>query len=290
MRALLDRLDDLAASATPVLLVAERGIPVAPLAHLLHHVGGRGPRPFVVAECASARSELTHHALFGSGERESPGWLGLARDGTLLLCDLPALSLDAQRGLAAAMTERPLRIVASCLRDPGALVEDGAILPELRERFRVCLRVPPLRERIEDLPSLCLIALDHSARVLGRPACGIEPDAQARLLSHAWPGNLEELHALIERAVARCDGPRITLADLSALGLQPASTKDGHPLDDTLERVERRVLKRALERTSGNRSEAARLLGLKRTTFLDKLRRHGLEHAQRPRATGAEPN
>jgi DNA-binding NtrC family response regulator len=291
MRALLDRVDDLAASTTPVLFVAERGLPLAPLAHLLHHAGGRGPRPFVVAECATARSEQSLHALLGNGERESLGWLRLAGDGTLLLCDLPALSLDAQRALDAAMAERGPRIVASCLRDPDALVEDGAILPELRARFRACLRVPPLRERSDDLPSLCLVALDHSARVLGRPVCGIEPDAQARLLGYAWPGNLAELHALIERAVARCEGPRITLADLSAVGLGAPIAKDGHPLDDTLERVERRVLKRALERTSGNRSEAARLLGLKRTTFLDKLRRHGLEQAQRSRAgTGAESN
>jgi DNA-binding NtrC family response regulator len=290
MRTLLDRADDLAASATPVLLVAERGIPLAPIAHLLHHAGGRGPRPLVVAQCAATRSDQSLHALVGDAARESPGWLGLAGDGTLLLCDLPALSLEAQHALAAVMAERPVRIVASCRRDPDELVEGGAMLPELRERFRACLRVPPLRERTDDLPSLCLIALDHSARVLGRPACGIDPDAQARLLGHAWPGNLEELHALIERAVARCEGPRITLADLSALGLGPSVSKDGHPLDDTLERVERRVLKRALERSSGNRSEAARLLGLKRTTFLDKLRRHGLEHAQRARAPGAEPN
>ena len=118
------------------------------------------------------------------------------------------------------------------------------------------MRVPPLRERAEDLPSLILFALDAAARVLGRAAVGLEPAAQQRLLAHDWPGNLEELHAVIELAVARCSGPRITLAELPALGPKPAAAKEsGHPLDGTLERVERRVLQRALERTTATRAK-----------------------------------
>ena len=148
-------------------------------------------------------------------------------------------------------------------------------MPELRARFRACLRVPPLRERREDLPSLLLLALDRSARVLGKAAVGIEPDAQARLVAHDWPGNCDELDALIEHAVARCDGPRVGVQDLPSLA--PPRASSGNPLDGTLERVERRVLRRALDRAQGNKSEAARLLGLPRTTFLDKLRRNGLE-------------
>jgi transcriptional regulator of acetoin/glycerol metabolism len=110
--------------------------------------------------------------------------------------------------------------------------------------------------------------------VLGKPPVGLEPAAQARLLGYGWPGNIDELYAVIELAVARSRGPRVLCADLPAIG--PGAVQE-NPLDGTLERVERRVLQRALERTAGNKSEAARLLGLKRTTFLDKLRRHGLD-------------
>jgi DNA-binding NtrC family response regulator len=290
MRSLLERIDDLSQSRAPVLLMAERGLPLPPLARLLHHAGARAERPFVVAQCALVQPEQSVVALLGSAGRESPGWLALAADGTLLLCDVPALSADAQRALVAAMLGSKARIVASCRRDPDALVAEGVLLPELRERFPHCLHVPPLRERVEDLPSLFLIALDHSARVLGRPLRGLDPDAQARLLAYAWPGNLEQVQALLERAVDRCEGQRIGLHDLAALGFLPAVADEKHPLDGTLERVERRVLRRALERTYGNKSEAARLLGLKRTTFLDKLRRHGLDETSKPRASGAAPN
>lgn len=293
MRALLERVERVAASSAPVLLVAERGIPLSPLAHLLHHAGGRGPRPFLIAECGAVRPEQSLEALLGRGDKESPGWLKLAKDGTLLLCDLPALSSDAQRALCAALASgaaSSLRVVASCRRDPDALVQEGALLTDLRQRFTSCLAVPALRERAEDLPSLCLLALDHSARVLGRTTLGLEPEAQARLLAHAWPGNLEELQAVIERAVARAKGPRVTLDDLAQLTPAHAPAKDAHPLDGTLERIERRVLRRALERTSGNKSEAARLLGLKRTTFLDRLRRHGLDEGPRSGTDEAESN
>jgi DNA-binding NtrC family response regulator len=139
------------------------------------------------------------------------------------------------------------------------------------------------------LPSLLLLALDRSARVLGKPAVGIEPDAQARLLAHDWPGNCDELDAVIERAVARCAGPRVTVQDLPPLSgatKAAAAASTGHPLDGTLERVERRVLRRALERAGGNKSEAARLLGVPRTTLLDKLRRNGLEPDEQRTARG----
>jgi len=277
MRTLHARLDELAPSATPVLLVAERGIPLASLARRLHETGGRAEQPFVTQDCSALRPEDTLALLRGDTELKRLGLLELAGEGTLLLTELPALSLPAQRALADAMSERKFRIVASCRRDPDALVADGALVPELRERFRARLRVPALRERPEDLPSLCLFALDRSARVLGRSPCGLDPEAQARVLAYDWPGNQVELDAVIERAVAAAEGPRVSVRDLTRAGVPATTAREGHPLDGSLERVERRALRRALERTAGNKSEAARLLGLKRTTFLDMLRRHKLD-------------
>ena len=237
--------------------------------------------------------------------RADSGLLRIAADGTLLLCDLPALPLPVQRMLAQALRDRrahPLdgadsyacgaRVIASCRRDPEQLAVEGALERELLDCFSPRLCVPSLRERSEDLPSLLLLAIDHSARVLGRKVVGIEQDAQQRLLAHDWPGNLDELQAVIELALTRCTGARITCADLPLLGpQQPVEQRaSGHPLDGTLERIERRVLARALERADGNKSEAARLLGLKRTTFLDKLRRYGLDDGSTSSPSGAPPN
>jgi DNA-binding NtrC family response regulator len=298
MRELLRRLRSAARSDAPLLLLCERGIASAPLARLVHVESGR-PEPFVVGECASVRAEQGANALLGAGAG-APGWLKLAASGTLLLVDLPALAPAAQRALVAALRARSAqpalggepyacgaRLIASCRRDPDELVAQGALVPELRELLTSVLRVPPLRERTEDVSSLVLLALAQSARVLGKPPVGLEPAAQARLLSYAWPGNDEELQAAIELAVARCKGPRVALSDLPLLG--PGGEAE-HPLDGTLERVERRVLQHALERTDGNKSEAARLLGLPRTTFLDKLRRHGLDEPGKSRSTPPAPN
>ncbi|MFI5306431.1 MAG: sigma-54-dependent transcriptional regulator [Polyangiales bacterium] len=264
-RSLLGRIDALAPSATPVLLVAEGGTPLAPFARMLHCQGLRGERPFVVGRCS-------HEPRDGAAASALRRWTQMAADGTLLLENLPALSLDAQRDLVEVIGQSQARVIATCRREPDRLVEAGALLPELRVCFAECLHVPALRERPEDLPSLILLALDHAARVLGRQSLGIDHEAQEKLLAYTWPGNLDELYAVVERAVAHCESSRVGLRDLPALGPQP-----GHPLDGTLERVERRVLQRALERAGGNKSEAARTLGLKRTTLIDKLRRHGLD-------------
>ena len=280
MRALFAQLKRSAELHEPVLLWGERGVELEPLVTVLHEQGPRAAEPLVQVDCASVRPEAGANALLGGDS--GPGWLALAGQGTLVLRDLPALAPDAQQALSGALAARRTRVIATARRAPDALCSDGALESELRGRFRTALRVPSLRERREDLPSLLLLALDRSARVLGKPAVGIDPDAQARLLAHDWPGNSEELDAVIERAVAQCTGPRVTVQDLPPLGTPTRTAPTTSQLDGTLERVERKVLRRALERAGGNKSEAARLLGLKRTTFLDKLRRNGLEADESP--------
>jgi hypothetical protein len=140
----------------------------------------------------------------------------------------------------------------------------------------------PLRERKADLPSLLLIAIDRACRALGRAPIGIAPEAQAQLVEHVWPGNLAELQWVVERAVARCEGTRIGREALGSwTESTPKAAAEPHPLEGTYEEVEQRLLAHALERAAGNKSEAARLLGLKRTTFLDRLRRHDLDDPAR---------
>jgi len=121
-----------------------------------------------------------------------------------------------------------------------------------------------------------LLALDRACRVLGREIVGIDAPALDALRAREWHGNLRELDSVIEQAVARAQGTKVVVADLPpAPGV--AAYEDADPLMGTYEQLERRILARALERAAGNKSEAARMLGLKRSTFLDKLRRFGLE-------------
>ena len=300
MRALLERIDRLASSDAPALLVCESGTPVDLLAHRIHVESGRAARPFVVVDCSLLPADGSAAALFGTGEgdRSQPGYLQLAGDGTLLLLDVPALSGSTQRALAQAIATGEVtaagartpyvtatRIVGTARVAVAQLVEAGSLDKTLAQRFApLTLEVPPLRERPEDLPSLVLLALDHASRVLGRSAVGIEDAAMQRLADYPWPGNQRELQVVIDHAVARCEGPRVRPADLpELLCRRPEPSQEQLVLAGTLEDVESRVLQQALVRAGGNKSEAARSLGLKRTTFLDKLRRHGLDEPARAR-------
>ncbi|MBC7173802.1 MAG: sigma-54-dependent Fis family transcriptional regulator, partial [Polyangiaceae bacterium] len=299
MRELERRLEEVAPSEASVTLVAEAGCFVDRIARRLHAGSAREVGPFVSFDVGYVPADETLAALVGTeGAERKPGLLRISHGGTLLLVDVPALSLDAQRALAEALAvheARPLegagsypadvRIVATSRVPLGELAATGAFDPELaRWLTQAELRVPPLRERREDIPSLTLLAIDRACRVLGRPPLGIEQEAIDRLLESSFPGNQRELELAIQRAVSEATGPQITAADLPPLVIEvareervsssPEPAED--PLIGTASEVERRMLMHALERASGNKSEAARLLGMKRTTFLDKLRRHDL--------------
>ncbi len=287
MRALTRRVMEVAPLDAPVLLVGEDGTPLDAIGHLVHANGGRREGPFVVADCAAVRPERTEAALFGESAQTKPGWLRLAEGGTVLLLDVPALSLNAQAKLAEAIATRrahpadgaaayalDARIVCTSRVALDRLVEAGAFDLELWRRLEpLVIAVPPLRERREDVPSLVLLALDRSCRVAGRQVMGIDADALEVLSDHAWAGNVRELDSVIERAVARAHGPNVTLVDLPPLAPIEAPAD---PWSGTYLELEARILEHAIARAGGNKSEAARLLGLKRTTFLDKLKRHDL--------------
>ncbi|MCC7538344.1 MAG: sigma-54-dependent Fis family transcriptional regulator [Deltaproteobacteria bacterium] len=215
------------------------------------------------------------------------------------------------------------RVVVVVRDAPDALAARDGLSPALAERLSaLVLRVPTLVERRDDLGALVLLALDRACRVLGRETIGIEEGAMDVLAAHDWPGNLPELAQVIERAAARSEGPRLTRADLDLAGPTPAQDDFAVELDamepnaspsmgpaagaepvaptpsdpptapdgGTYEELERRILAEALWRASGNKSEAARALGLKRTTFQDKLRRYGLLGSDgEPRAKRSEP-
>lgn len=292
MRALLERVASVAPLSAPVLLVGEASSGADAIAHTLHSASSNANGPFVFADCAAIPPDRALAALFGEdgdGDVAHPGWLRLASGGTLFLLDVPALPLQTQHRLADALATRQAtpegsaspyavsaRIVATSRVSLSTLLEHEAFHPALAHWLKpLVLDIPPLRERREDLASTVLLAIDRACRVLGREVIGIEKEALDALLLHDWPGNLRELQSVVDRAVARATGAQVCLRDLPLLGVAPEPEEDSW--DGTYEILERRILEQALNRASGNKSEAARALGLKRTTFLDKLRRYQLD-------------
>ena len=289
MRRVQTRAIELAPLADPVLLVAPAGSPVLPVSRFIHDRGPRWKAPFVVADCSAAPPDQVARLLFGSQTDSCTGWFQSAAGGTLLLRDLPALSKTNQARLASTLAEpdaeehesneprlvRP-RIIATARAPLGELELRGALDSEVAKHFMQSgLTIPPLRDRREDVPSLALLAIDRACRILAREPVGITEEAMSALVDHDWPGDVAELELIIELAVAKASSKTIGLRDLPPLAW-PGADED-EPLTGTYIEVERRLLERALLRSGGNKSEAARMLGLKRTTFLDKLRRHGLE-------------
>lgn len=299
MRELLNRISEVASSSSHALLVSETGTSLESLAYLLHVRSKRAGRAFVIGDCASASAEECGRALFGQKQKDGdfPGWLRLAEGGSLLLLDLPALPCEVQRTLGWALATRQAQaidgdapyslnasIIATSRSEIGALVAAGAFDAELAKRLEPgVVRVPRLRDRLEDLSSLVLLELNRASRVLGRESIGIEAEALEILQGHTWPGNLDELRLVIERAVAKARAARVSSSDLPALGPGVAAKTETLELfEGTFDDIERRILEQAIANAGGNKSQAARMLGLKRTTFLDKLKRYRLDDDKTP--------
>ncbi len=291
MRDFVDALVSLAAQDIPILLDCEQGVPLRPFAELIRAHSGRADKPLVVGDCAALAADDQQVALFGtSGESTAggrvnrPGWLELAADGVLLLTDVAALSQEVQAELAVALSDKrarrlgaqgafpvTARVILSARSPVQNLMASGAFAPELARWVKNgSLEVPTLRACREDLESLVLLSMDKAARVLGRDVPGIAPDALQALADYDFPGNQYELESVMERALAISHGTRVSLEDLPPLPV--GAMRSGSFVDQ-----EREILRRALERAGGNKSRAARALGLKRATLIDKLKLLGLE-------------
>ncbi len=288
MRALAEHLTRVAPQHMPVLLCAETGIALPPIGQSIHRASGRLLEPFVILDGAELNATAVLERLCGVGSAADakPGLLELIGRGSLLLLDVCALSSEVQLLLAEIFEERCIRpmrsnasvpfqgrVIATARRPLQELIEAGALVPDLARWFsNTAYRVPPLRERPEDLESLLLLALDRAARVLGKPALGVEADALKVLVEYDWPGNETELVNVVERAVSRAAGERIAYRDLPRLAYGSAESGGGSYAEQ-----ERDILRRALQRANGDRTQAARALGLKRQMFVEKLQHLGID-------------
>jgi two-component system NtrC family response regulator len=266
------------------------------VARAIHEFGNRKSGPFVAVNCASIPSELIESELFGhvrgaftGAVSERLGAFRQADHGTLLLDEIGDMDLAMQAKILRALQERVItaiggspiavdvRVIAATHRDLQDRVREGKFREDLFYRLNVVpIRLPPLRERIADIVPLAehFLALTHRGKALSA-------DAAATLIRHHWPGNVRELKNSMERAAVLVRGNHVTSADLQFLedgkhALLNAVDWPDEDLPSAVARLEEILIRRALERCSGNRSEAAKALNINRQLLYAKLKRYGL--------------
>jgi two-component system response regulator HydG len=296
MRAAVEVTLRAARADTPVLLLGESGTGKELLARLLHSRSPRAEGQFVAVNCAAIPETLLESLLFGhrkgsftDAREDQPGLLRVADGGTILLDEIGDMAPALQAKLLRMLQEREIqpigapapvkvdvRIVASTHRDLESLVEEGRFRRDLYYRLNViAISIPPLRERPDDLVPLVAHFLRKHGGRNGREHAKISVAALEALSRHSWPGNVRELENAIERALVLGRADRIELEDL------PESLRGrGVPGPDVdlgpLAKVEREHIMRTLQSVKGNKSAAARLLGLDRKTLYRKLEAYGL--------------
>ena len=264
----------IAALQVDVLIEGETGTGKEMVARQLHRLSPRRTRPFVAVDCAALPQSGAEDILFGNRNRR--GRLADAARGTLFLDEIDSLSPALQGRLSHIIEagELPspgagqpidLRIIASTKTDLAQAVQRGSFRGDLYYRLEsVRLRVPPLRERREDIELLFSVFLDEAAREIDRPRPIIDPEISARLQLDAWPGNLRELRNLALQIV---------------LGLEAGAPAARAPLTDQIDLFEKALLTRSLSETAGDVDAAAALLSLPRRSLYARLNRHGIKPA-----------
>jgi transcriptional regulator with GAF, ATPase, and Fis domain len=291
-----------AATDATVLLTGESGTGKEVVARFVHRASPRKEAPFVALNCAALPEALLESELFGHERGAFTGALSAragcieqAAGGVLFLDEVGEMSLAVQAKLLRVLQEREfqrlggtaarkadVRFIAATNRDLSAAIAQRQFREDLYYRLHVFeIRLPPLRERREDVLAL----LDHFVRELcaamGRPAAGISVEAREKLLAHRWPGNVRELRNAVERAIILSEGGLITSEHLPLPLAHAAQTRAEFSAElpaagVDLEHVERRLVEQALARAGNNKSAAARLLGLTRAQLYTRLERHKL--------------
>ncbi len=308
----LETVRKVAASEASVLVRGESGTGKELLARTIHENSPRKAGPLVAVHCAALSPQLLESELFGhvkgaftDAREDKPGRFAMAHGGTLFLDEIGDISLDVQIKLLRVLQERTfepvgsstpvpadVRVIAATHQNLERLIAEGRFREDLYYRLNVIsITLPPLRERKEDLLDLAMHFLAQSALKSGRPIGHFDEAALEALTAYSWPGNIRELNNVIERAVVMSEGGQITVAELP-LAVAKATFGTATPrfgsepsprrLGMSSERIvigstdEKQQLIAVLERCGGNKAEAARLMGVPRSTFFSRLRRHGL--------------
>jgi transcriptional regulator with GAF, ATPase, and Fis domain len=314
VRQLMNVVRKVAATDAVVLLRGESGTGKELLARAVHETSPRAGKPYVKVHCAALSANLLESELFGHVKgaftgalRDKVGRFELADGGTLFLDEIGDISLDVQTKLLRVLQERtfervgssdPLsvdvRIIAATHQDLEELIRQGRFREDLFYRLNVFpIHVPALRERREDIPELVDFFVKQSSQRCKKKVLEIDDDALSLLKAYRWPGNIRELENMIERAVVIAEAETLTTIDMPAELFQADADTDTpfgpatRPGEDALvpasnfrserDRFEREQLMRALAAAAGNKAEAARILGVARSTLVSRLKKLGIE-------------
>ncbi|REE81192.1 PAS domain S-box-containing protein [Paenibacillus taihuensis] len=307
-----------AAADTPVLLIGESGVGKEQLAQIIHNSSPRAEQLFLSVNCGIMPMGLLETELFGfqggaftGSESGQAGKLELAKDGTLFLNEIDRLSLELQAKLYHYLSQQTIvrsggskpielrtRIIAASTQDLAAKVEKGTFRADLYYALNVVsISIPPLRERIEDIPAMIQMYLKQFSLQYQKPLSSLSPEVMLAFSNYSWPGNILELRNVLERCVILCDDDTITLEHLPPIlqakqpSLVPQQSNDadsffaatGAGFENRLrtaasnEGDELSLINDALSKTAGNKSAAAKMLGVSRGTLYNKMKEYGLE-------------
>ena len=303
----LKQATQVAATEATVLLLGESGTGKEVVARFIHRASGRSGGPFVALNCAALPEPLLESELFGfergaftGATHAKPGQIEQAAGGVLFLDEVGDMSPSVQAKFLRVLQERefqrlggtrPLkanvRVVAATNRNLRAAIERGTFREDLYYRLHVFeIRLPPLRDRREDILPLSEAFLSEIAKGLGRPPAGISREARQALLEYHWGGNVRELRNTLERAAILCEGGLITgehltfvsapSSDWEAPAKESPRTAAIHADTTELRVLERAAIERALQEARQNKSHASKMLGLTRKQLYVRLRQHGL--------------
>jgi len=269
------------------------------VARAIHNLSPRSHGPFVAINCGALPDTLLESELFGykagaftGAVKDKPGRFALARGGTLFLDEIGEISPALQVRLLRVLQEKqfdPLggtrsekadvRIVTATNRDLASQVETGTFRQDLYYRIKVMkIELPPLRQRREDIPLLVQHFVSAFNAIQGKQVSGVNPDVMSLLMAYHFPGNVRELQNIIEHGFMLCNNDVIGLQHLPVELIPVANHgSEGHRMHEVLGAIEAQAIREAVQRHQGNRLEAARELGIHKSTLFRKIRQLGID-------------
>jgi len=309
MNRVFDLIANAAVSDAPVIILGESGVGKELAARAIHEIAGETDpegqptrhRPFIKVNCAALNESLLESELFGhvrgaftGAVKSREGRFEAAQGGDIFLDEIGDLPLSTQVKLLRVLEEKVIervgdnhpvpidvRVISATNQDLEARVAEGAFREDLYYRINVIpIRIPPLRERVEDIPLLADFFFRRIRLKSGRSITGIGRDAMERLLTHDWPGNVRELRSALEFAFVACQGPMIQPDHLPPhLVSGRGRLRDSAPEDR--EDVQKRRLIEALEASGGNQTRAAKILGVSRVTVWNRMKKYGVRFSKK---------